>query len=166
MYSQAVHELAIDNQLGTQDHSAPTHLHTHTRPTMTTIVQTPSQLGLAWEVSMGLDNHRKISAAEHKLWAEVMREVIVQGSSPHLGVNCVILQLFLSSAAGISICSGLIWRLPARNSILSWLQDLGKVATIAANHRGGALFSIHLSNGGSLGAILVLLINGWPETEG
>lgn len=116
-----------------------THTHTHTPPTMTTIVQTPSQLGLAWEVSMGLDNHRKINAAEHKLWAG-NREVIVQGSSPPFRCQLCNFQLFLSSTAGVQYAQGLSGGPQPGNSILSWLPGSRKSSYYCSKPQRRGLF--------------------------
>ena len=138
MHSPGCIWIGYDNHLGTQDRQPPPPPHS-TWPTMITIVQTPSQLGPAWEVSMGLDNHRKINAAEHKLWAG-NREVIVQGSSPPFRCQLYNFQLFLSSTAGVQYAQGLSGGPQPGNSILSWLPGPRKSSYYCSKPQRRGLF--------------------------
>lgn len=141
-------------------------VHRHAHTTLTTITETPFQPWASWRSQHGpwqpLTNQqgrgRKLHAGN--------REAIVQGSSPPFRCQLCNFQLFLSSTAGVQYAQGLSGGPQPGNSILSWLPGSRKSSySCSKPQRKGPHFSIHLSNGGSLGTKLVLPVSGWPSAN-
>lgn len=89
----------------------------------------------------------------------------MQGSSPPFRCQLCNFQLFLDSTAGVQYAQGLAGGPQPGSSVLSWLPGSRKSSySCSKPQRRGPLFSSHLSNGGSLGTILVLL-KCWPKAK-
>lgn len=156
--SQALCEFGYETWLHTHVH-AHTHPHYHCHHHID-IVQAQASFRSQHGPGRPQENQRGWGRKHHA----GNREVIVQGSSPPFRCQLCNFQLFLSSTAGVQYAQGLFGGSQPGNSILSWLPGSRKSSYYCSKpQRRGPFFSIHLSNGGSLGAILVLPIRGWSK---